>query len=139
VLVAERPWGFKSLRPHLDPMDYANYALRFLLELVALAALAYWGFREFGGIVQWVIGLGAPLLAATVWGTFMSPKASRPTVDPVRLLIEIAVFGAGVAALLAAGATAVAIVLAVLAALHLALTFALGQRPDRGAATVPPS
>ena len=39
MLVAQRPWGFDSLRPHLDPMEYANYALRFLLELAALAAL----------------------------------------------------------------------------------------------------
>jgi hypothetical protein len=116
-----------------------NDVLRFLLELGALASLAYWGFSEFGGISQWAIGLGAPLLAATVWGAFVSPKASHPTVDPVRLLIEIAVFGSGVAALLAAGATVLAVAFAVLAALHLVLTFALGQRPERGAATVPPS
>jgi hypothetical protein len=138
VLVAERPWGFDSLRPHLT-MDNANYALRFLLEMAALAALAYWGFHEFGGLAQWLIGLGSPLLVAVVWGRSMSPKASHPTVDPVRLLIELAVFGAGVAALFAAGATALAVVFAVLALLHLGLTFALGQRPDRDVATVRPS
>ena len=33
----------------------------------------------------------APLLAAVMWGTFVSPKASRPTVDPLRLLLELAV------------------------------------------------
>jgi Protein of unknown function (DUF2568) len=120
-------------------MDYANYALRFLLEMAALAALAYWGFHELDGVAQWLVGLGAPLLVAVVWGTFMSPKASRPTVDPVRVLIELAVFGAGVAALFAADATAPAVVFAVLAVLHLAVTFALGQRPGRDAATVPPS
>jgi len=120
-------------------MGYANDGLRFLLELSALAALVYWGIEEFGGIVQWVIGLGAPLVVAVVWGTFMSPKASRPTVDPVRLLIEMAVFGAGVAALFAAGATAVAVVFAVLTVAHLLLTFALGQRPERDAATGRPS
>jgi Protein of unknown function (DUF2568) len=120
-------------------MGNANYALRFVLEIAALVALAYWGFSEFGGAVQWVIGLGAPLLVAVVWGAFMSPKASRPTVDPVRLLIELAVFGAGVAALFAADATALGAVFGVLAVLHLALTVALGQRPERGAATVRPS
>ena len=120
-------------------MGHANYALRFFLELAALAALAYWGFEEFGGLVQWVIGLGAPLVAATVWGTFMSPKASRPTVDPARLVIEFLVFGSGVAALFAADAPVLAVVFAVLAALHLVLTFALDQRPERGAAAVPPS
>jgi Protein of unknown function (DUF2568) len=116
-----------------------NDVLRFFLEMAALAALAYWGFSEFGGVVQWVIGLGAPLLVAVVWGRFMSPKASHPTVDPVRVLIEFAVFGSGVAALFAAGAPVLAVIFAVLAALHLSLTFALGQRPEREAAAVPPS
>ena len=59
-------------------------------------------------------------------------------VDPVRLLIEIAVFGSGVAALFAAAAQLLVVSFAVLAALHLALTFALGQRPPREEATAPP-
>lgn len=114
-------------------MTYANDGLRFVLELAVLAALAYWGFSEFGGVVQWVLGLGAPLLVAAVWGAFVAPKASRPTVDPVRLALEVTVFGSGVAALLAAGSTALALVFAALAAGHLALTFALGQRAPMSA------
>jgi uncharacterized protein DUF2568 len=138
VLVAERPWGFESLRPHLL-MVTPNDVLRFFLEVATLASVAYWGFSEFGGVAQWLIGLGAPLLVAVVWGRFMSPKASHPTVDPVRLAIEFVVFGSGVAALFAADAAVPAIAFAVLAALHLALTFALGQRPERGVAATPPS
>jgi hypothetical protein len=114
-------------------MGYANDGQRFTLELSALAALGYWGFAEFDGAVQWLVGLGAPLVAAGIWGTFVAPKASRPTVDPGRLLLEVAVFGSGVAALLAAGSTALALVFAALVVVHLGLTFALGQRP---AATV---
>ena len=116
-----------------------NDVLRFFLELAALGSLAYWGFSEFGGVAQWLVGLGAPLVVAVVWGRFMSPKASHPTVDPVRVLIEFVVFGSGVAALFAADAPVFAVVVAVLAALHLTLTFALSQRPDREAAAVPPS
>ena len=114
-------------------MGYANYGLRFVLELSALAALGYWGFAEFDGAVQWLLGLGAPLVAAAAWGTFVAPKASRPTVDPVRLLLEAAAFGSGVAALLAAGSTALALVFAALVVVHLGLTFALGQRRARTA------
>jgi hypothetical protein len=128
VLVAERPWGFKSLRPH-KAMTHANDGLRFLLELAALGALAYWGFAEYDGAVQWLLGLGAPLVAATVWGLLVAPKASHPTVDPQRLLLEVAVFGSGVAALFAADVEALALVFAALALLHLALTFVLDQRP----------
>jgi Protein of unknown function (DUF2568) len=114
-------------------MGYANDDLRFVLELSALAALGYWGFAEFDGVVQWLVGLGAPLIAAAVWGTFVAPKASRPTVDPLRLLLEVAAFGSGVAALFAAGSTALALVFAALVVVHLGLTFALGQRPARTA------
>jgi hypothetical protein len=112
-------------------MVYANDGLRFVLELAALSALGYWGFAEHDGVLQWLLGLGAPLLAALVWGTFVAPKASRPTVDPVRLLLELAVFGSGVAALFAADAVVFGAIFAGLVALHLALTFALGQRPAR--------
>jgi uncharacterized protein DUF2568 len=112
-------------------MVYANDGLRFVLELAALTALGYWGFAEHDGVLQWLLGLGAPLLAAVVWGAFVAPKASRPTVDPVRLLLELGVFGSGVIALFAADAVVLGVVLAGLVALHLVLTFALGQRPAR--------
>src|SRR5512133_1052111 len=118
-------------------MSYANDGLRFLLELAALASLGYWGFAEHDGVVQWLLGLGAPLVAAVVWGRFIAPKASHPTVDPVRLVLEVLVFGSGVAALCVAGSTALAGVFGVLVVAHLALTFALGQRPGRPAPAAP--
>jgi Protein of unknown function (DUF2568) len=114
-------------------MAYANDGLRFLLEPAVLAAVAYWGFSEFGGVVQWLVGLGAPLLVAAVWGAFVAPKASRPVFDPLRLALEVTVFGSGVAGLLAAGSTALAVVFAALVIVHLALTFALGQRAPMSA------
>jgi hypothetical protein len=127
VLVAERPWGFESLRPH--QMGWANHGLRFLLEIALLASLAYWGFSEQSGTLQWVLGLGAPLLVAVVWGRFVAPKASHPTTDPLRLLLEVALFAAGVAALFAADRSVLAIVFAALVLFHLTLTFVLEQRP----------
>ena len=77
----------------------ANEGLAFLLELLALAALAYWGFAE----VAWWAGVGAPVLAAVVWGLFAAPRAtfSLPVVGV--LLVKAVVFGAAVAALIAAG------------------------------------
>ena len=114
-------------------MTYANDGLRFFLELSMLAALAYWGFSEYEGAVQWLLALGSPLVVAVVWGAFLAPKASHPTVDPVRLLLEVAAFGSGLAALLASGRTVLGLVFAGLVVLHLGLTFALGQRPARPA------
>jgi Protein of unknown function (DUF2568) len=40
----------------------ANLPLRFLLELCALGALGYWGFKTGGALVAKVgLGIGAPL------------------------------------------------------------------------------
>lgn len=83
------------------PVRPANDVVRFGLELAMLASLAYWGFAEQAGMLQWVLGLGAPLVVAVMWGRFIAPKASHPTRDPLRLLLEVTAFGAGVGALLA--------------------------------------
>jgi hypothetical protein len=52
----------------------------------------------------------------------------RPT-DPLRLLLEVAVFAAGGAALFAADQAELALIFAALVLAHLSLTFVLGQRP----------
>jgi Protein of unknown function (DUF2568). len=81
-----------------------NLLVRFLLELCALASLGYWGFHTGAGPwAKFGLGIGAPLLAALVWGTFVSPRAAIPVHGIWHLLLETAVFGAAAAALYAAG------------------------------------
>ncbi len=90
-------------------IKYATLALRFLLELCALAALSYWGFTSGQSVLVKIgLGLGAPLLAALVWGTFVAPRATVRVPKPVRLLIELLVFGLAVAGLAAANHPALA-------------------------------
>jgi hypothetical protein len=84
----------------------ANLALRFLLELGVLGALGYWGFRTGDGtLMKLILGLGAPILAAVVWGTFVAPKAAVTLSAPLHLLVELAVFGLATLALYRAGQT----------------------------------
>ncbi|CAG7655793.1 YrdB family protein [Paenibacillus allorhizosphaerae] len=72
----------------------ANLLLRFVLELCALTALGYWGFRTGNGwILKIALGIGAPLLAAIIWGLFVSPKATYDVGNLGRLVFEILVFG----------------------------------------------
>jgi len=110
-------------------MKTANDVFRFALELCMLAALGYGGFEAASGLLGWVLLVALPLAAAVVWGMFIAPKARRPMVDPLRIVLEVALFGAAGAALVVAGQTALGILLWLAAAFHLALTFALGQRP----------
>ena len=100
----------------------ANLALRFVLELFALGALAYWGFEAGGGLLTKVaLGLGAPLLAAVAWGLFVAPRARFSLPLAGRLAVELAVFGSGTAALWASGHAALAATLAAGAAMNRAL------------------
>jgi hypothetical protein len=91
---------------------------RFLLELCALAAVAYWGSRlSSSTVVNVIAAILAPLIVATVWGVWLAPTAGRRLQPPARTFLELAVLGVAVAALLAVGATVLAVILAVAAIL----------------------
>lgn len=82
----------------------------FLLELMILASLGYWGFHlDKGWLVKIAVGVGAPLLTAVVWGTFIAPKASVPVSTAVRIPLQLLVFGAAAAALYASGQAELAV------------------------------
>jgi hypothetical protein len=91
-----------------------NMTIRFVLELCMLAALAYWGFQLEGGWpLRLLVGIGAPLLAATVWSLLIAPKAKRRLTDPWRFVVELGLFGLAAVALMGAGRPSLAILLLV--------------------------
>ncbi len=82
---------------------WANLTLAFLLELCALGALGYWGVRVGGGpLAKIALGIGAPLLAAVLWGLFAAPRAPV-SVPFVRFVVQLVVFGSAAMALYATG------------------------------------
>ncbi len=88
----------------LTVIQGSNLALRFLLELCSLAALGYWGFHtDRGTMLKVVLGIGAPLLVAAIWGTFVAPKASVQLPGALREGLALTVFGIAAIALAAAG------------------------------------
>ena len=106
----------------------ANLLLRFLLELSALGALGYWGFHTTDGVIAKLgLGLGAPLVAAAVWGVFVSPKAAVPLSTPLWLLVQAGVFGAAMAALLASGRPSLAWALGLAVVINGVLMYVWGQ------------
>jgi hypothetical protein len=112
----------------LNPLKYANLALAFLLELCALAALAYWGFNTGSGeLIHLILGIGAPLLTAVVWGMFVAPRAVKPAAPPAKLALRLIVFGAAALGLAAAGQSTLAVIFAVLVAINLTLIYAWRQ------------
>jgi hypothetical protein len=100
----------------------ANLTVRLLCELGLLVALAVWGLHASSGLAgSLALGLGAPLLAAAVWGLLVAPASRRRLADPVRLLVEVLLFAAGVVALALAGFPLVAVGFAAVVAVNIML------------------
>ncbi|MFE7798442.1 YrdB family protein [Nocardia sp. NPDC057440] len=94
----------------LEVWKWANLTLAFAMELVALAALALWGWKTATAIpAKLVLAVGAPLLAAVAWSLFAAPKA---TFDYPLLAVvtKVLVFGGAAVGLWAASYRAAAVV-----------------------------
>lgn len=91
------------------------WALRFLFELLALAAFAIGGWSLTSGPLRLVLAVALPVIAGIVWGLWMAPKSTRRLRDPARLVVEVVFFLAAGAALWAAGLAAAGIGLSLIA------------------------
>ncbi len=107
----------------MSTAEGANLALRFILEMATLAALAYFGFVTFIPL-----GVILPVVGILVWGTFVAPRAKKRLEDPARLAVEVVFFASGVVALALSDLAPVAVVFAIAAAVHIGLMLQLKQR-----------
>jgi hypothetical protein len=101
----------------------ANLGLRFLLELCLLAALAYVGLQ-----VNVVLAVVFPVVAAVLWGMFVSPKARYPLPLAAWVGLQVLLFGCAVIGLIAVGSAVLGVVLGVAFAANLALVLFWHQR-----------
>ena len=78
----------------MDGLKILNLALRFGLELAMLVIFGFWGFKMGSTpLMRWVLGIGAPLLAAVIWGLWMAPRARRRLHGVAFLMVELVLFG----------------------------------------------
>ncbi|MFY0509459.1 YrdB family protein [Streptomyces anulatus] len=112
------------------PWFAVNEVLAFLLELVAIGCLAWWGFTAVdGALVSVLLGLGVPAAAATLWGLFAAPRARfRPPLAGV-LAVKVLVLGGSAAAVYGTGHPVVAGVFAVVLALNTGCAEYYRRRP----------
>uniref|UniRef100_A0AAU3GS68 YrdB family protein n=1 Tax=Streptomyces sp. NBC_01401 TaxID=2903854 RepID=A0AAU3GS68_9ACTN len=106
----------QGIPTHLSgrPWFAANEALAFVLELVAIGALAWWGFTAPGNVgVSVILGIGLPAAAIALWGMFAAPRARFPLPLAGVLAVKTVVFGGGAAAVYGTGHPVAAVVLAV--------------------------
>ncbi|HLV44602.1 MAG TPA: YrdB family protein, partial [Aggregatilineales bacterium] len=104
--------------------------LRFLLELVALFAVGYWGWTQHQGVMRFVLAIGLPALLAAAWGIFRVPGDASASGEAivavpgiVRLLLELVFFGLAVWAFYASSRPTWALVLGIVMLVHYALSY----------------
>jgi Protein of unknown function (DUF2568) len=108
-----------------------NLLVRFLLELAALAALAWWGADAGHDVLaSALLGAGLPLAAATLWTLFVAPRRRHELPRAARFVLQVLVLGGAAAALVAADHPVLGIALAAAAALNGALLLALAGRSN---------
>ncbi|MFI1912983.1 YrdB family protein [Nocardia sp. NPDC020380] len=101
---------------------WANETLAFVLELIALYGLGWWGYHlaggGFGGVVLAIV---FPLIAAVLWGAFASPRAKYKIPFAAIMVVKAVVFGAGAIGFAVVGHGVSAIVFAVVALVNTVL------------------
>jgi hypothetical protein len=88
-------------------VSWLVHGVRFGCEIAAVVAVVWWGWPVLG------ILLGIAVIA--VWGAWVAPKAQRRLRDPLRLLVELAIFGLATVAFAEVGQTVIAVAFAVAA------------------------
>ncbi|WP_457030651.1 YrdB family protein [Kitasatospora sp. P5_F3] len=103
-------------------LHVVNEGLAFVLELAALAVLAWWGWQfPDPTVLRLLLAVAAPAAAAVLWGLFAAPKARIPVPLPGVLAVKALVFGAAVAALYGVGRPGWAVVFAGVAVVNTTL------------------
>lgn len=107
-----------------------NLALRFLLELVAIGAVGFWGWRATDSPLRYLLAIGLPLLLMTLWGLFAVPNdpsrsgnAPVPVPGILRLMLELTVFTVGVWALWGTGYPRWGMAFAIIVVLHYIISY----------------
>jgi hypothetical protein len=110
----------------VDLLKAINLGAKFVVELAAFAALAWWGGTVGHGVMSVLIGIAAPLLAVVLWGLWAAPRAKRRLPLARRVPFELGVFAVAAVAIGTVSVPA-GIVLAAAAAVNAALLTAFAQ------------
>jgi Protein of unknown function (DUF2568) len=119
-------------------MQLANLALKFLLEVVGLASVAYWAFTIADQLpARLVLAVTAAALFIGVWGVFLAPTASSGLSQAQKNVLGGLVLLIAAAALGAAGQSTAALVYGAAVIVNAGLLLVLGDDPGRWFAAGP--
>ena len=67
-----------------------NLLIKFLMEIAALVIVGMWGWHCTTGWEKYVLAIGLPVIAATLWGVFRIPNDPNPAPVEVPGIVRLA-------------------------------------------------
>ena len=108
-------------------MAIANLALRFVVELLGVAAFGYWGYQAAaGGPAGIVPAIGVALALIAVWAVVVATNADNALTQPQRDVIGTGLLLLSATALFAAGQPAAAVAFGAVVVVNWLLLIAFG-------------
>lgn len=72
----------------------ANIGFSFILEVVGIIILSYWGFSFYSSkVVQIILGIGLPLTLIVIWGIWCAPSSGHSLVKISLIILKCTLFG----------------------------------------------
>jgi hypothetical protein len=109
-------------------MHIANLALRFVVELLGIASVAYAAFQiSDNALVRVLATVAAPLLLIVAWAMLVAPNTANGLSQPQKDIIGTVLLLLAAAALGVAGQVRLAVILAAVVLANAGLLFAFGN------------
>jgi hypothetical protein len=111
-----------------ETMAIANLALRFVLELIGIGSLGYWGLQtgaDDPGRV--ILAIGGPAAMIVLWAVVVAPKATNPLTQPQRDAIGTGLLMVAALALGLAGQPAIGAIFGTAVVLNWLLLMVFGR------------
>jgi hypothetical protein len=118
---------------------WLNVAIRFVVELLGVGFVGYWGFKASDDTLTGaLLGVGAVVVFAIVWGAFLAPTATRGLSRTQKNVFGTLVLLVAAGALALAGQPTIALVYAVVVVVNGIVLWRLGDDVDRSVSELGP-
>ena len=118
-------------------MVWLNLAIRFVVELLGLGFVGYWGLNASDDtLVAVILAIGAMLIFGVVWGLFLAPTATRGLSKAQKDGIGTGVLLVAAGALALAGQPMIALAYAIVVLVNAVVLWRLGDEVERSVGTM---
>jgi hypothetical protein len=118
-------------------MVWLNLAIRFVVELLGVGFVGYWGLNASDDTrIGVLLAIGAMVIVGVVWGLFLAPTATRGLSKVQKDVVGTGVLLVAAGALALAGQPMIALAYAIVVLVNAVVLWRLGGEVERSLGTM---